>query len=112
MHVADQVRAEPPRGHAAAKSRPGSKPEPGIPGRVPKGSAPSGLRCNTELVAHQGTSGGFKVLRYVDTAGHECAFYDTALLSPINALNLDPARRSAWPCSTCPIRPTRSRPPR
>jgi hypothetical protein len=69
---------------------PGSKPEPGIQGRVPAGSADDGgLHCNVELVAHQGTSGGFKVLRYVDAAGHECAFYDTALLFPVNALRLD-----------------------
>ena len=40
-------------------------------------------------MAHQGTSGGFKVLRYVDPAGHECAYYDTALLFPVNALKLD-----------------------
>ena len=56
-------------------------------GRVPKGTDPSGLWCNMKLIAHQGTSGGFKVLRYVDTAGHECAFYDTALLFPTNAIN-------------------------
>src|SRR6202008_4259543 len=34
-------------------------------------------------------SGGFKVLRYVDAHGRECAFYDTALLFPTNALKLD-----------------------
>src|SRR6185312_9110713 len=68
---------------------PGSKPEPGIQGRVPAGSATSGLHCNVDLVAHQGTSGGFKVWRYVDTHGRECAFYDTALLYPVNALKLD-----------------------
>ena len=55
----------------------------------PAGSATDGLHCNVSLVAHQGTSGGFKVLRYVDPAGHECAFYDTALLFPLNALKLD-----------------------
>jgi hypothetical protein len=66
----------------------GSRPEPGIQGRVPAGSATLGLWCNAALVSHQGTSGGFKVLRYVDTQGHECAFYDTALLFPTNAVNL------------------------
>lgn len=40
------------------------------------------------LVSHQGSSGGFKVFRYTDTKGHECAFYDTALLFPINAIRL------------------------
>jgi hypothetical protein len=31
--------------------------------------------------------GGFKVERYVDAAGHECAYYDTTLLWPTNALD-------------------------
>src|SRR3954447_22282023 len=66
-----------------------SKPEPSIQGRVPAGSAANGLWCNVSLISHQGTSGGFKVLRYVDAAGHECAYYDTALLFPLNALNVD-----------------------
>jgi hypothetical protein len=68
---------------------PGSKPEPGIQGRVPAGSATDGLRCNVTQIAHQGTSGGFKVQRYVDAGGHECAYYDTALLFPLNAFNLN-----------------------
>ena len=49
-----------------AKCGPGSKPEPGIQGRVPAGSAANGLTCNVTLIGHQGTSGGFKVYRYVD----------------------------------------------
>ena len=68
---------------------PGSKPEPGIQGRVPAGSATDGLWCNVKLLSHQGTSGGFKVQRYVDADGHECAYYDTALLFPLNAFNLN-----------------------
>jgi hypothetical protein len=72
-----------PRAHCG----PGAQPEPGIQGRVPAGAADKGLWCNATLVSHQGTSGGFKVLRYVDTGGHECAFYDTALLFPTNAIN-------------------------
>ena len=72
-----------------AKCGPGSKPEPGIQGRVPAGSATDGLWCNVKMLSHQGTSGGFKVYRYVDPAGHECAYYDTALLFPLNALNLN-----------------------
>jgi hypothetical protein len=88
--VAVEQRAEPPLvATPRAVCGPGSKPEPGIQGRVPAGSATTGLHCNVDLVAHQGTSGGFKVLRYVDAHGHECAFYDTALLFPINALKLD-----------------------
>ena len=72
-----------------AQCGPGSHPEGPVQGRVPAGSATSGLSCNLDLVAHQGTSGGFKVLRYVDPQGHECAFYDTALLFPLNALKFD-----------------------
>jgi LVIVD repeat len=67
---------------------PGSRPEPGIQGRVPEGSADRGLWCNVDLIGHQGRSGGFKVYRYTDPKGHDCAFYDTALLFPINAVKL------------------------
>jgi LVIVD repeat len=85
-----QQNAEPPLvATPRAQCGPGSKPEPGIQGRVPAGSATTGLHCNVSLVAHQGTSGGFKVLRYVDARGRECAYYDTALLYPVNALKLD-----------------------
>src|SRR3954452_15859 len=83
-------RAAPPlKATPRAQCGPGSKPEPGIQGRVPEGSADQGLWCNMTMLSHQGTSGGFKVLRYVDTQGHECAFYDTALLFPLNAFNLN-----------------------
>jgi len=74
-----------PRAHCD----PGSKPEPDIQGRVPAGSATNGLWCNVKLLSHQGTSGGFKVYRYADGAGHECAYYDTALLFPMNAFNVN-----------------------
>src|SRR3954452_1679752 len=88
--VAIVKRAAPPLvATPRAKCGPGSKPEPGIQGRVPAGSAANGLWCNVTLLSHQGTSGGFKVLRYVDSQGHECAFYDTALLFPLNAFNLN-----------------------
>ena len=70
-----------------ASCDPGSRPEPGVDGRVPAGSATDGLWCNLRLVSHQGESGGFKTFRYVDAAGHVCAFYDTALLFPTNAFN-------------------------
>jgi hypothetical protein len=77
---------------------PGSRPETGIQGRVSpedhsSGRAARGFTCNTELVgsyskpAAQGTVGGFKVERYVDGAGHECAYYDTTLMWPTNALD-------------------------
>ncbi|MGH9184245.1 MAG: LVIVD repeat-containing protein, partial [Acidimicrobiales bacterium] len=74
---------------------PGSRPETGIQGRVSaqdhaSGRAAQGFTCNTELVGSyakptaQGTVGGYKVERYVDASGHECAYYDTTLLFPTN----------------------------
>lgn len=72
---------------------PGSRPETGIQGRVStedhaSGRAAEGFTCNTEVVGSftepnaEGTVGGFKVERYVDASGHECAYYDTTLLFP------------------------------
>src|ERR1700759_5651739 len=93
-----------------ANCGPGSKPEPGIQGRVPAGSATDGRWCNVSLLSHQGTSGGFKVLRYVDPAGHECAYYDTALLFPLNAFNVNSKGAGAaaleMPNPGLPNRPT------
>ena len=87
--VEEVRRAEPPFvATPRARCGPGSRREPGIQGRVPAGSAIKGFRCNLDLLGRQGTSGGFKVHRYVDTSGRECAFYDTALLFPTNALKL------------------------
>jgi hypothetical protein len=85
-----QHNAEPPlKATPRATCRPGDKTEPGIQGRVPADSAVDGFACNVDLVSHQGDGGGFKVLRYVDTTGRECAFYDTALLFPLNAFRFD-----------------------
>ena len=75
----------------AATCGPGSLPETSTQGRVPKadydsGRAALGYRCNTELVAHQGATGGFKTLRYADSAGHVCAFYDSSQLTSPDAL--------------------------
>jgi len=69
---------------------PGSNPETGIQGRVSpedhaSGRAAKGYYCNTETVSRIGTRGGYRVERYVDAAGHECAYYDTTLLYPSNA---------------------------
>jgi hypothetical protein len=81
-------RAEPPlTATPLVPCGPGARAEPGVDGRVPAGSGTQGLWCNTQLIAHQGSSGGFKVFRYVDQQGHVCGFYDTALLFPTNALN-------------------------
>lgn len=80
---------------------PGAREETGIQGRVSRadhesGLAGQGLRCNTELVGQHtqekaglegtivGTVAGYKVLRYVDDRGNECAYYDTSLLPPTN----------------------------
>ena len=52
------------------------------------GRVAEGYRCNTEVVGTNEISGGYKVERYVDAAGNECAYYDTTLLFPSNAGNL------------------------
>jgi len=81
-------RAEPPLlATPLGRCGPGSRPQPGVDGRVPAGSAAHGLSCNVTLLSHQGTEGGFKVFRYVDSHRRECAYYDTTLLAPLNALN-------------------------
>ena len=72
---------------------PGSHPLVGQEGRVPASALNSpagahGYTCNLSLVSHQGNFGGYKVWRYVDQAGHVCAFYDTALIYPLNAVSL------------------------
>jgi hypothetical protein len=54
---------------------------------VPAGN-PEGFTCNTSLVGHHGSSGGYKALRFKDKAGRECAYYDTTLLFPSNAQTL------------------------
>lgn len=77
---------------------PGSRPETGLQGRVPlsereSGRAREGYTCNVESIGHYGrenafgTIGGFKVLRYIDESGRECAYYDTTLLYPTNVLD-------------------------
>ncbi len=77
---------------------PGSRSETDLQGRVTQedhdsGRTAGGFTCNTELVGQyitpnaKGTVGGFKVERYVDKAGHDCAYYDTTLLFPTNLLD-------------------------
>lgn len=73
---------------------PGAHPETGLQGRVTAadidgGYAGESLRCNAEEVGRFGSkdhlgaaAGGFKVLRHVDRAGRECAYYDSALAPP------------------------------
>ncbi len=78
-------------GTPQAECGPGSDPEGDVQGRVPAADYDSGrtdrpYTCNTELVAHEGTSGGFKVHRYVDADGTECAYYDSTLVFPRDLL--------------------------
>jgi hypothetical protein len=61
---------------------------------IESGYAALGIRCNAEVRAHFGSkgvigggAGGFKVLRYVDDSGHECAYYDSALVWPRGLAN-------------------------
>ena len=74
---------------------PGSRPETDIQGRVSRadhdsGRAAEGYACNMEVVGSYvvetdaGNVGGFKVERYTDLAGHDCAYYDTTLIFPSN----------------------------
>lgn len=51
------------------------------------GRAALGYTCNARFVGHFGKNGGFRVERYVDESGHECAFYDSSLITiPQNVL--------------------------
>jgi hypothetical protein len=49
------------------------------------GRAAKGYTCNARQIGHFGTTGGYRVERYVDKAGHDCAFYDSTLLFPTQA---------------------------
>jgi hypothetical protein len=59
------------------------------------GRAAKGFTCNTELVGAYrkpnavGTVGGFKVERYTDAGGHDCAYYDSTLMFPTNLFDLE-----------------------
>ena len=85
---------------------PNARQETGIQGRISRadhesGLAAKGLQCNAELVGKHtqekagvdgtivGTVGGYKVLRYKDKQGNECAYYDTSLLPPTNVGDLN-----------------------
>ena len=59
-------------------------------GKVPLADYESGRAaktyfCNARRVSNYGTTGGYRVERYVDKAGHECAYWDSTLLWPHNA---------------------------
>src|ERR1700737_1828698 len=60
--VASQRPAEPPyTATPLVPCGPGSKPQPGVDGRVPAGSGANGLWGNPPEIAHQGTPGGVVV---------------------------------------------------
>lgn len=86
--VAPPFRAEPPlTATPEASCDADSRPSPFMQGRVPAEADPTGYRCNITQIGHEGTAGGFKVERYTDAAGHDCAYYDTTLLFPTNAVS-------------------------
>jgi len=91
--VPTQENPEPPlQAVPPAVCGPGSRPLPGEQGRVPataisSPAAVQGWTCNDTVVSHYGTPGGFRVWRYVDPAGHACAFYDTSLSSALNVVS-------------------------
>ena len=70
-----------------ANCGPGSNPETGVQGRasiedIESGRAAQGYTCNMVEVSHYGQHAGYKVHRYVDADGHECAYFDSTLLFP------------------------------
>jgi len=85
-------------GASLSTTAPSADATPGVPcdrgslpehtqGRVPladvnSGRAARGYTCNTRQVGHFGSTGGYRVERYVDRAGHQCAYYDATLLFP------------------------------
>jgi len=78
-----------------AQCGPGSKPETDLQGRVPaadfkNGRAAQGYTCNLQLIGRDGSNAGFRVYRYIDTAGHECGFYDSGPLLPFQVFLSSP----------------------
>lgn len=90
--VPTQKNPEPPLTPAPrATCGAGSRELKGVQGRVPMSAVASpeaerGWTCNVSEVSHVGGAGGFRVWRYVDRNRHECAYYDTSLLHPANAI--------------------------
>lgn len=90
---ADVARAdEDPPATPQAECGPGSVEE-SLQGRMSAADvdAQTEFRCNAEGIGQFGPAadgsagaGGYKVHRYVDSAGHECGYYDTTLLFPLN----------------------------
>ena len=84
-----QRNAEPPLEPVPeAECGPGSRPLVGEQGRVPAAAIDSpeserGWTCNLEPVGTLGVGGGWKVWRYIDRAGRECAFLDSSSPHPL-----------------------------
>lgn len=81
-----------------AQCGPGSRPESGLQGRqsqadIDSGLSLQGITCNTEMVGSYTTPrgyagvGGWKVERYVDASGRECAYYDATNIFPLGVLD-------------------------
>lgn len=49
---------------------------------VASGRMNKGYFCNAQLRSHTGVGGGFRIERYVDKAGHVCAYFDSGTLFP------------------------------
>lgn len=97
--VVSPAESQAPAAVARAECGSGSHPETGMQGRlsaadIESGYASTGITCNTELVSRFGAkgtlpiaAGGYKVFRYIDQSGHECAYFDSALAFPLNLYN-------------------------
>ncbi|NGY06643.1 LVIVD repeat-containing protein [Solimonas terrae] len=93
-----QASAITPAATPKADCGPGSRPETGLQGRasqadIDRSIATGGITCNTELVGSfvttdpLATVGGWKVERYVDPQGHECAYYDATTIFPLGVFS-------------------------
>lgn len=54
---------------------------------VATGRTAKGYTCNATQISKFGTTGGYRVERYIDKAGHECGFYDSTLLFPTSTVD-------------------------
>src|SRR5205823_2147358 len=75
---------------------PGDLAERSWMGRVPmsdylSGRAELGYTCNAKDIGHEGLTAGYATWRYVDKAGHVCAFYDGTLTFPVNEVSRKPS---------------------